>query len=65
MDVTLAVCRFAADYHSGQFSRGYRLLCGCMRRLERAGILRPLDRAPGKHECEIYRMLVYRYRNEI
>lgn len=35
MNLTRVLYHLAADYHSGQWSRGYRLLCHCQRRLKR------------------------------
>ena len=39
----VTLTRFCSDYHSGQWSRGYRLLCACLRKCQRIGIPRPLD----------------------
>lgn len=38
-----ALYRLGADYHSGQWSQGYRIMCKAGERLRRLGILRPLD----------------------
>ncbi len=36
--MSLVLYRLCADWHSGQSSRGYRLLCRLSKRLERHGI---------------------------
>ena len=36
-DETRALYWFTSDYHSGQWSRGYRLACKAYRRLHRLG----------------------------
>jgi len=34
---------FLNDYHSGQSSRGYKMLCYTLRKLQRLGVNKPLD----------------------
>lgn len=42
----IALAHVANDYHSGQWSRGYRLLCHTLRVLRLRGFERPIDLAP-------------------
>lgn len=37
------ICRLSADWHSGQWSRVYRIGCRAHKLLQRRGISRPLD----------------------
>ena len=68
-----AVYTFAAHYHSGQWSRGYRLLCLAERAWRRrAGVGPRLDYWESLLEdtpdCEVaatYRLLEARYASEI
>jgi hypothetical protein len=64
-DLYGAIYLFCARYHSGQWSRGYRLLC----RLETAGYRPGIGIQSGRFESEeqraIYRHLVRRYRTRV
>lgn len=62
---TLALTLFCADYHSGQSSRGYRIMGRCLRRMRRWGYLAPLDHAMSAPVQRRYRHLVARYRQEV
>ena len=64
-DLTHALCRFASDYHSGQNSRGYRLLNRAIRRANRQGCLRPLDVPMNETACEIYAELEEKYSEKV
>lgn len=64
-DLTHAICHFAADYHSGQASRGYKLLCRAIRRANRQGCMRPLDVPMSETAYEIYAELEEKYTNKI
>lgn len=57
----LAVCHVANDYHSGQWSRGYRLLCACLRFLARHGCENPIDMTLPAAQQTLYRRLASRY----
>jgi hypothetical protein len=64
-DKLLALYRFAAQWHSGQDSQGYRILCRAGRRLRARGITDPF-RVPMSHRARgIYGLLVRRYRGVI
>jgi len=60
-----ALCHFCNDYYSGQFSRGYRLLCRCLTWLKKQGIERPIDLKLGKTGKAIYKQLVSKYQDTI
>lgn len=57
-----ALIYFCADYHSGQWSRGYRILCRALRAI---GYPRPLDRALNEEGKEFYRELEKKYKGAI
>lgn len=68
MNLTRVLYHLTADYHSGQWSRGYRLLCRCQRRLKRN------QRFPsvyweclsmGVEERRLYDELATRYRDKL
>ena len=61
--VLYAVC---ADYHSGQASRGYRLLCAAGRYLQRHwGIDRPLEFRVRPQTSGLYREIVNAYGDKL
>lgn len=64
-DLYGAIWAFCARYHSGQWSRGYRILS----RLDIAGYKPGLSLQRGRFESseqkDIYRALVKRYRNKV
>ena len=53
----LALAHFCNDYHSGQNSRGYKLLCKTLRLLRKRGISRPIDIPLTGESARIYRLL--------
>lgn len=63
MKRTIILFVFAMDYHSGQWSRGYRLLCRCQRRLRRYAIAHILNDATihSARRTKLYRTLVKNY----
>ena len=65
--LTLALCWFGNDWHSGQCSRGYKLLCMAMRRAKRQGCNRPLDISIGENldAARLYDYLVAAYSHKI
>jgi hypothetical protein len=64
-DKLIALYRFAAQWHSGQHSQGYRILCLAGKRLRKRGITDPF-RVPMSHRARgIYGLLVRRYRGVI
>jgi hypothetical protein len=67
VELALALAHFANDYHSGQWSRGYRLLCAVQRRVRRWGWSdwRPLDIPLSVGAEKIYRRLVARYADKV
>lgn len=54
------IYKFCADYHSGQWSRGYRLLSIIGIRLNKLGITHPIDQI--EPDYELYASLVRNYR---
>lgn len=57
---------FMADYHGGQWSRGYRILCLAGRRLNRVyGTRDPMDLPLGVKGTAIYAALESRYANKV
>lgn len=55
-----AIYQLALDYHSGQASRGYRLLCRCQRYARWRGIeLQPNRRS------ELYKYLAAKYADRL
>ena len=60
-----AIVNFAADYHSGQRSRGYRLLCRSLSACRRYGMHRPLDYGMTDAARAIYDRLVKTYAEEM
>jgi hypothetical protein len=60
-----AVLNFASDYHSGQWSRGYRLLCRSFEAARRYGMHHPLDYGMTPKAQEVYNYLVRRYGDEV
>ncbi|HOF89045.1 MAG TPA: hypothetical protein PLZ36_13225 [Armatimonadota bacterium] len=64
MNATLirAVFRLASDWHSGQWSRGYKLLCTTYNHAKRRGIdVQRQTRASRR----LYRQLVARYKDSL
>lgn len=57
----LALVHVTHDWHSGQWSRGYRLLCLSQRALARRSYNRPLDLTLGSRTREVYRHLAAYY----
>ncbi|HEY3376380.1 MAG TPA: hypothetical protein VGL77_02705 [Armatimonadota bacterium] len=55
-----AIYQLAMDYHSGQSSRGYRLLCRCQRYAAR----RELTLRPNR-QSTLYRVLVQTYLDKL
>jgi hypothetical protein len=55
----LVLVHFLADYHSGQWSRGYRILSQLIERFSRQGI-RPLDIPLNAQQRQQYDLLVQR-----
>lgn len=65
-DKIRALYWFASDYHSGQWSRGYRLLCVADRALERNGHNWDRFQSPlGKTGSAYYEHLVKHYREVV
>jgi hypothetical protein len=65
-----AIAHFANDYHSGQWSRGYRLLCMAHKLLIRKGLSSSLSNKSfiysGKHpSSKIYETLVKNHSEKI
>lgn len=60
-----ALIHFANDYHSGQWSRGYRILSRAFRAAKRCGMHRPLDYGMVPAAQEIYDHLREDYGNEV
>ena len=63
---TYVIYRFASDYHSGQWSRGYRLLSRCQKALRRYLPTSPINRwltmqRWGQNHQRLYNRLVERY----
>lgn len=63
----VALAHFANEYHSGQWSRGYRLLCRTTRALARRGfsLVDSLDSPLTRHQRGIYDALVARHAERI
>jgi hypothetical protein len=59
------ICHFANDWHSGQWSRGYRLLCRTQRWLARHRVTRPLDARMSKQQKALYAHLLANYGDKI
>lgn len=64
-DMLLTLSHFLSDYHSGQFSKGYRYLCLSLRSLRNMGIDYPLDIALKPKHRKLYFHLVDKYQNEV
>jgi hypothetical protein len=70
-DVSLnhALLHFCAEYHSGQWSRGYRILCAVKRRMRRWGWQewerQALDIPLSVEGKRIYNRLVKRYGGKV
>jgi len=60
-----ALWRFAADYHGGQSSRGYRLLSRLSRTGYRPGIGLQQGRFESRYQRDIYQLLVSRYGKDV
>lgn len=61
----LVFCHFLADYHSGQWSRGYRYLSLTMKYFRSMGITHPLDISLESRHKKMYAHLVEKYQNEV
>ena len=55
------IARLCAEYHSGQWSRGYRLLCRVLAWFRRRGVVDVLEWPLLKGEARFYRKMVDRY----
>ena len=64
-DTLLAIAHFAALFHSGQSSRGYRLLSMASRSLRRRGIDRPLDTPMSVKVEKIFLSLIDTYSQKV
>lgn len=65
-DETRAIYWFASDYHSGQWSHGYRLACTALRRLRRIGFNGdPFALPLGAQASALYERLVSAYAEKI
>lgn len=65
-DETRALYWFASDYHSGQFSRGYRLACAAGKRLRRIGFAGdPFNLPLGIRGSALYQRLVNAYAERV
>lgn len=62
MNLTRVLYHLAADYHSGQSSRGYRLACRCLRKLNRRGYW---SGAMNAEERRLYDELAARYGDKL
>jgi hypothetical protein len=63
-DFMYALAYFTADYHSGQFSRGYRLSCKVQKWIyKHCEDASPLDEPLGMAGWAFYTQLVKRYAN--
>ena len=60
-----ALCHFCNDYHSGQWSRGYRILCRSLDWLKTHGLDRPIDIPLRPIGQRIYQQLVNKYQGNI
>lgn len=56
-DKLLVIAALANDYHSGQRSKGYKILCRAIRLLARKGISRPLDMKLNDAQMRMYNSL--------
>ena len=63
--LTHALTHFANDWHSGQGSKGYKLLNYAIRRANRQGTLRPLDVPMNDDAQAVYDTLAIRYRYKV
>ena len=65
--LTLALCWFGNDWHSGQTSRGYKILCQALRRAKRQGCDKPLDipYSDSDEAIKIYDYLVAAYSDKV
>ena len=61
----VVLSHFLSDYHSGQFSKGYRYLCLSLRSLRNMGIDYPLDIPLKPKHRKLYFHLVEKYQNEV
>jgi len=63
----IVIGQFSSDWHSGQWSRGYRLNCITMRYLENHGIIRYLDDwSPWNNRMKkLYSYLVENYHDKM
>jgi hypothetical protein len=57
------IYQFCADYHSGQWSRGYRLLCIIGKKLRKRGIARPIDQV--RCDANLYNRLYLNYADKL
>lgn len=61
----IVLMRVAADYHSGQWSRGYRLLSRCQRFFRHIGYHDPLSVPLTAWQKTLYRELVTKYADKL
>jgi hypothetical protein len=59
------LAHFLSDYHSGQWSRGYRYLSITLRRLRESDLHHPLDWKLSSSEKRLYRHLVNKYADKV
>lgn len=60
-NLLMAIAHVGNDYHSGQWSRGYRLMCRATRRLQKAGLMRPLDCKLNAEQSPLYELISTKY----
>jgi hypothetical protein len=65
VEILLALAWFLGNYHSGQWSKGYRYLSITLRKLREEGILYALDRSLSRREARLYRYFVRNYKNKV
>lgn len=64
-NLLMAIAHLGNDWHSGQFSRGYRLMGLAVRSLQHAGLRRPLDAKMLPAQKRIYNLLAKKYGNSL
>ena len=61
----LALSHFLNNYHSGQWSKGYRYLCLSLKALRKMGIDHPIDIRLNDKQYDLYNYLIDKYQNEV
>jgi hypothetical protein len=65
ISIYIVLSHFLANYHSGQWSRGYRYLSISLKRLNRIGITHPLDYNLTSTQKRLYNHLVKCYSQDV